>query len=133
MGGRGTFAIGNTPEHLLYKTVAKIEGVKVLDGILEINGVKVKNPKHNLPEESKSSGAYIKLNKDGSFRMMRFYNASHEAAWEIAYHAERNIDKSGKAVLHYHFYGQNFHRGDAIKATKAMKKRYKKFLRGILL
>ena len=55
MGGRGTFAAGNSVPYS-YKTVGFIEGVKVLERI---------NGKHALPESSHSSDAYIKLKPDG--------------------------------------------------------------------
>lgn len=58
MGGRGTFAAGNIVAYV-YRTVGKIEGVKVLVGL---------NGKHGLPEEAHSSRAYIKLKPDGTFR-----------------------------------------------------------------
>lgn len=63
MGGRGTFASGNNVAYT-YKTVGKINGVKVL---------KVIGGKHSLPEESHTSNVYIKLKPDGSFREMRIY------------------------------------------------------------
>ena len=49
MGGRGTFASGNSVAYN-YETVGKIEGVKVLKGTSD---------KHSLPEEAHSSDAYI--------------------------------------------------------------------------
>lgn len=57
MGGRGTFAIGNNVGYI-YKTIDKIEGVKVLKGI---------NGEHSLPETAHSSSAYIKLDHNGNF------------------------------------------------------------------
>ncbi len=63
MGGRGTFASGNNVAYT-YKTVGKINGVKVLKGI---------GGKHSLPEESHTSNVYIKLKPDGSFHEMRIY------------------------------------------------------------
>lgn len=63
MGGRGTFASGNNVAYT-YKTVGKINGVKVLKGI---------GGKHSLPEESHTSNAYIKLKPDSSFHEMRIY------------------------------------------------------------
>ena len=45
MGGRGTFASGNTVAYT-YVTIEKIEGIKVLKGL---------NGKHGLPEETHSS------------------------------------------------------------------------------
>ena len=65
MGGRGTFAAGNSVP-FTYETVGKIAGVKVLQGL---------EGKHSLPEEAHSSRAYIKLKPDGTFHEMRFYEA----------------------------------------------------------
>ncbi len=54
MGGRGTFVSGKKVAYT-YETVGKIDGVKILKGILG---------KHGLPEEAHSSSAYIFLNYD---------------------------------------------------------------------
>ena len=86
MGGRGTFASGNNVAYS-YKTVGKIAGVKVLQGI---------GGKHSLPEESHSGQAYIKLKPDGTFHEMRIYDKNHFLIAEIAYHVEPNI-KIGRA------------------------------------
>lgn len=67
MGGRGTFAAGN-PVPYTYETVGKIYGVKILQGI---------DGKHGLPESSHSSMAYLKMNPDGTFNMMRIYDNKH--------------------------------------------------------
>ena len=123
MGGRGTFAAGNNVAYR-YKTVGKIEGVKVLEGI---------NNAHKLPEEAHSSLAYIRLKPDGTFHEIRFYDKNHFLTFEIAYHPEKNLDPSQKPVLHYHVYDKNFKRSSAKRATKAMKKRYKKFFVGVKL
>lgn len=123
MGGRGTFAIGNKVEHT-YETTGSINGVKVLRGL---------EGKHGLPEESQSSDAYIKLNHNGNFHEMRFYDKDHYLVFELAYHPEPNLDSSRKPVLHYHLYDRDFNRSIAIKATRAMKKRYKKYLKGVKL
>ena len=121
MGGRGTFAAGNIVAYV-YRTVGKIEGVKVLVGL---------NGKHGLPEEAHSSRAYIKLKPDGTFHEMRIYDKDHYLKYEIAYHPEKNIDPSRNPVLHYHVYNREFERSKAIKMTKAMKKYFKKYMKGV--
>ncbi|MBO4446135.1 MAG: hypothetical protein J5782_04235 [Clostridia bacterium] len=122
MGGRGTFAVGNIVPYV-YETVGFIEGVKVLEGV---------DGKHGLPEEAHSSSAYIKLKPDGTFHEMRFYDKDHYLVFEIAYHPEKKLDPSNKPVLHYHTYDRNFGRSEAIKMPKAMKKRYAKYMKGVL-
>jgi hypothetical protein len=121
MGGRGTFASGNIVDYT-YKTVDKLFGIKVLEGL---------EGKHDLPQESHSSNAYIKLYKDGNFQQLRVYDKEHYLKFELAYHPEPKLDPSRKAVLHYHIYDKKFERSDAIKATKAMKKHFGKFLKGV--
>ena len=121
MGGRGTFATGNTVAYV-YQTVDKIAGVKVLTGI---------DGKHGLPEEAHSSHAYIKLKSDGTFHEMRIYDKNHYLVFEIAYHPEPKLDPSRKPILHYHLYDRKFNRTNAAKATKAMKKHFAKFLKGV--
>lgn len=121
MGGRGTFAAGNIVAYT-YKTVGTIGDIKVLVGI---------NGKHGLPEESHTSTAYIKLKPDGTFHEMRIYDKDHYLRFEIAYHPEPKLDPSRKPVLHYHTYGKDFSRTDAAKATKAMWKHFRKYLKGI--
>lgn len=123
MGGRGTFAFGNVVVYT-YQTTSKIEGVKVLSGL---------NGKHGLPEESHSSYAYIKLKPDGTFHEMRIYDKDHFLKFEIAYHPEPSLDPSRKPILHYHEYDRQFNRSSAKKATKAMKKHFKKYLKGVSL
>ncbi len=97
-----------------------IEEVKVLAGL---------NGKHGLPEEAHSGLAYIKLGHNGVFHEMRIYNKDHYLTFELAYHSEPNLDKSRKPVLHYHLYDRDFNRTEAIKATKAMKRHFKKYLK----
>ena len=121
MGGRGTFAAGNVVDYV-YETVDKIEGVKVLAGL---------NGKHGLPEEAHSSNAYIKLKSDGTFHEMRIYDKDHYLIFELAYHPGPKVDPSRKPVLHYHLYNRNFERTNALKATKSMKKHFKKYLKGV--
>lgn len=121
MGGRGTFAAGNIVAYT-YQTVGKIEGVKVLSGM---------NGKHGLPEEAHSSYAYIKLKPDGTFHEIRVYDKNHYLKFELAYHPEPKLDPSRKPVLHFHEYDRHFNRTVAKKATKAMKKHFKKYLKGV--
>lgn len=122
MGGRGTFAAGiNVP--YTYKTSGYIEGVKILTGL---------NGKHSLPEEAHASNAYIKLKPDGTFHEMRFYDKDHYLTLEIAYHPEGKIGPKGKPVLHYHTYDRDFNR-TVHKMTKAMRKHFSKFLKGVKL
>lgn len=123
MGGRGTFAAGNSAP-FTYETVGKIAGVKVLQGL---------EGKHGLPEEAHSSRAYIKLKPDGTFHEMRFYDKDHYLLFEIAYHPEPHIDPSRAPVLHYHLYDRLFNRSDAFKLTKPMKRHFKKYLKGIII
>ena len=121
MGGRGTFAAGNAVAYV-YRTVDTIGGVKVLAGI---------NGKHGLPEEAHSSQAYIKLKPDGTFHEMRIYDKDHYLIFEIAYHPEPSLDSSRKPILHYHLYDRGFKRTNATKATRAMKKHFAKYLKGV--
>ena len=123
MGGRGTFANGNTVAYT-YQTSGFIEGVKVLTGM---------NGKHGLPEEAHASSAYIKLKPDGTFHELRLYDKQHYLTMEIAYHKEPRLDKSGRPVLHYHIYDRFFNRSNAIKAPKAMRKHFQKYFKGVKL
>ena len=123
MGGRGTYAAGNNVAYT-YETIGKIAGVKVLSGL---------NGKHGLPEEAHSSRAYIKLKRDGTFREIRLYDQDHYLTFELAFHPEPNLDPSRKPILHYHLYNRNFERTEPRKATKAMIKHFKKYLKGVPL
>lgn len=100
MGGRGTYSKNNPPVGFAYKTVDKIEGIKVLMPVDE-----KKQPK--LPEESKSSSAYVLYNRDGKFVQYREYNKNHEVVLEIGYHHDSKLTPKGQQardVLHVHFY-----------------------------
>lgn len=121
MGGRGTYAAGKDAAPT-YETVGNIEGVPVLRGL---------GNKHNLPEEAHSSGAYIKLDRNGDFEMYRKYDKNHYLTTEIAYHPERNIDKSSKPVLHIHFYDRNFKRTEARPLTSEELNEYRRYFKGI--
>ena len=136
MGGRGTFAAGNAVSYVYevdkgFSSDGKYNGVKVLKGI-EGSG------KHGLPESSHSSTAYLKMNPDGSFNMMRIYDKHHNLRLEIAYHIENQLG-SGK-VLHYHTYDTSFSQnakgsfkrtiGKLHKNSK-LYKTYSKFFKGV--
>ena len=114
MGGNGTFAAWRKVP-FLYRTVGKINGIKILRGT---GGL------HNLPEEAHSSKAYVKLFPDGNFSMLRFYGKDHRVKLEIAYHREPKIDSEGKPVLHYHLYP------DGIKSRTPARKVGRKFYLG---
>lgn len=136
MGGRGTFAAGNTVPYTYevdtsFSGDGKYKGVKVLKGI-EGSG------KHGLPESSHSSSAYLKMNPDGSFNMLRVYDRSHNLRLEIAYHVENRLGK-GK-VLHYHTYDTLFSqnsKGGFKRTTGVLHKNsklykiYSKFFKGV--
>ena len=124
MGGRGTFASGNSVAHS-YQTVGTIAGVKVLQGI---------NGKHGLPEESHSSKAYIKLKPNGTFHEMRIYDKDHYLVKEIAYHPEPNLNGGNRSenVLHIHEYKRdNFKDRTSRLMTPGEINTYKKYLKGV--
>lgn len=132
MGGRGTFAAGN-PVSYSYQMVDTINGVKVLEGT---------DGKHGLPESAHSSNAYIKLKPDGTFHEMRFYDKNHVLYLEIGYHAEKNLGSPDKPILHYHLYNPLFSktkvggkelRGAAVKLPGGMKKKLRKYFKGVKL
>ncbi len=138
MGGRGTFAAGNPVPYQYevnknFSPDGKFHGVKVLKGI---DGT----GKHDLPVSSHSSSAYLKMNSDGTFNMMRIYDNNHNLKIEIAYHPEKSLGK-GK-VLHYHEYSKSFSQtknGDFTRTTKVLNKnsslykQYKKFFKGVVV
>ena len=127
MGGRGSYSGGGNAPYT-YKTVGKIEGIKVLQP---------NNPKDSLklPEEAHSSSSYILLDKKGIFHQMRIYNENHEAVFEIGYHNESSLGKG--TILHVHIYkspGELSHK-DAKKfkigpGNKYYEK-YKKYFKGV--
>lgn len=137
MGGRGTFAAGNPVPYTYevdtsFSPYGKYKGIKVLRGI---DGT----GKHGLPESSHSSTAYLKMNPDGTFNMMRIYDQNHNLRLEIAYHVDDQLG-SGK-ILHYHIYDTSFSqlakgkpdRTTGIRVHKNSKvyKRYKKYFKGV--
>jgi hypothetical protein len=125
MGGRGTFAVGNIVPYQ-YKTVDKIEGVKVLEPIDSTKSF-------NLPAESHSSSSYIGLDKNGVFHQYREYNSNHDIVFEIDYHYEQGLSKNGEHVFHVHDYLKPGidNRGKAREMTQSEYEKYKKFFRGV--
>lgn len=119
MGGKGTFAVGNSVP-FVYETVGRIGNVKIIE---KIN----KNESRNLPEESHKSKAYILLDKSGVFNKYREYNKKHELLFEIEYGIHR-----GQKSLHYHPYIDG-ERQPAQEISKEQIKKYKKYFRGLTL
>lgn len=115
MGGRGTYAIGNNVEYT-YKTVGKIDGIKVLKGL---GGVK-----HGLPEESHAGASYIGLYNDGSVKQIRLYNKDRTSFTDIEYLIHR-----GKKILHAHDYIDG-KRQKARDLSKEETEKYKKYFGG---
>ena len=127
MGGRGTFAIGNNVAYN-YKTIGKIDGVKIVEPIDKTKALK-------LPEESHSSLGYVLYDKDGVFHQYREYNEKHEVVLEIGYHYEKSLGKGD--VLHVHIHTQPGveHHQKAIKIQlhpgDALYEKYKKLFKGV--
>lgn len=124
MGGRGTFAVGNNVKYQ-YKTVDKIEGVKVLQPINS-------NKSFSMPPEAHSSSCYIVLDKDGVFHQYTEYNKEHLPIFEIGYHFEKGMSKKGEHVFHVHEYSRPGieNRKAARAITKQEFEKYKKYFRG---
>lgn len=139
MGGRGTFA-ANNPVAYTYEVDTsfpggKFEGVKVLKGIPDFG-------KHQLPESSHSSTAYLKMNPDGTFNMIRVYDKNHRLRLEIAYHPEGKLAKGKGSVLHYHVYSPEFSQTKNGKFTRTTEKihknsklykQFKKYFKGVVI
>ena len=129
MGGRGTFANGHNVPYT-YKTVGRIDGVKVLQPIDSSRSLK-------LPEEAHSSSSYVLLDKDGVFHQYREYNAEHKVVLEIGYHYEKSLGHGD--VLHIHIHqnpGIDYHKDPTTvkrKLTKAEYQRYKKYFKGVTI
>ena len=125
MGGRGTFASGNSVPYT-YRTVEKIAGVKVL---APINS----NDSFSMPPEAHSSSNYIILDKSGKFRQYMEYNAQHLPVFEIGYHFEKGISKQGEPVFHYHEYSSPGieNRGKEKPITPELFEKYKKYFKGV--
>ena len=68
------------------------------------------DPSHpgTLPEEAHSSKAYILLDPEGNFRMIREYDDQHYVRREVAYHYEPHLaPQSIGKILHIHDYLPN--------------------------
>ena len=98
--------------------------------------------KHGLPESAHSSTAYIKLDHNGVFREMRFYDKNHVLYLEIGYHPEKSLTGNRHTpILHYHTYDPLFSktklggklRSDAVKLPGGMKKKLHKYFKGVKL
>ena len=140
MGGRGTFAAGNPVPYTYevdtsFSSDGKYKGVKVLKG-MEGTG------KHGLPESSHSSTAYLKMNPDGTFNMMRIYDGNHNLRLEIGYHVDSKLAKGKGKVLHYHIYDTSFSQtidGKPARPSKVLHKNskiyktYRKYFKGVSL
>ena len=123
MGGRGTFASGNSVP-LTYQNVEKIHDVWVVKGI---------NGKHSLPVESHKSNAYIKLEHDGTFKEMRIYAKNHKPLYEIAYHSEPQLNNGKKdKIFHVHYYDKYGNRSNAKPIPKKLFEKYKKYYKGVM-
>lgn len=122
MGGRGTFAVGNNVKYQ-YKTIDKIENVKVLQGTGQF---------HNLPEEAHSSRAYIKVDSKGNFVRYREFNPDHTSHFDIDYHSEPKITGNNTdRVFHIHFYNKYGVRDPVGRLlTNEEYLKYKKLFRG---
>ncbi len=122
MGGRGTYSAGNNVAYS-YKTVGKIEGVKVLRPLR--GAIK-------LPEEAHSSSAYILLDDNGVFKQYREYDHEHYLKFEIGYHRETGLSANGEKILHVHEYTHDFQRTKRL-ITPAEIQKYKKYFKGVSL
>lgn len=114
MGGRGTFSKGFMTKYN-FRTVGRLYGTKILEGI---------GGKHGLPEESHSSGSYVRVRDDGTARQLRIYNKDHTARLDI-----ENTVHQGKEGLHAHDY-INGVRQPARDLTPEEYRLYSKYFRG---
>lgn len=126
MGGRGTFAVGNNVP-FKYKTVGKIDGVKIIQPIDSKKSLK-------RPEEAHSSSSYVLLDRDGVFHQHCEYDSRHRVVLEIGYHHEPSLGKGD--ILHVHIHktpGVEFH-SSAIKERiypgHPIYEKYKNFFKG---
>lgn len=122
MGGRGTFASGNTVPYT-YETVGKVDGVKVLQKI-------DKKASIGLPEEAHSSSAYILNYSNGNFKQLRFYNDDHTAKFDLDYHYEPKLGGRSEPVYHIHEYKNGVRDKIGRTLTKSEYEKYKKFFKG---
>ena len=122
MGGRGTFAAGNSVPYS-YQTIGTYNGVKILNG-MPGTGL------HDLPAEAHSSNMYLKVHKDGSMNMLRIYGKDHYLQAEIAYHPEPQLTGNYQPVLHIHYYDKSFNRSKAQYLDDKTLKEYKRYMKG---
>jgi len=121
MGGRGTYASGNNvPE--TYRCVGYVGGIKVLEA---------PGGSQKLPEESKTSHAYVRYN-NGVFAQYREYE-NQQVSIEIGYHYERNVDPHAPRVLHIHVYTPpgNFQNRKPRRLTASEYEKYKFLFKGV--
>ena len=127
MGGRGTFAAGNSVAYT-YKTVDTIDGFKILRPIDETKSLK-------LPEESHSSTGYVLYDKDGVFHQYREYNSNHEVVMEIGYHYEKSLGSGDVLHVHEHNVPGVEHHNSATKYEIApgnpIYEKYKRLFKGV--
>ena len=129
MGGNGTFASGKIVAYR-WETVGEIDGVRILS-------LKDKGLSRKLPEEAHSSRMYILQHPDdGTFSQLRIYDHFHRLRFEVGFHREPPLDRSGKSVLHYHVYtypsgSSHFERSEARRLTEKMRKKLGKFMKGV--
>ena len=122
MGGRGAFASGN-PVPYTYKTVGKMNGVKILQKI------DTKASK-GLPEEAHSSSAYILKYANGTFKQIRFFNNDHTAKFDIDYHFEPKLGNRKESVYHVHEYKNGVRDIVGRILTKSEYEKYKVYFTG---
>jgi hypothetical protein len=89
------------------------------------------NGKHNLPEESHSSSAYILVNGIGNFKRYRCYNKDLTSAFDIDYHPEFKISGNYEPIYHIHFYKNGVRDKVGRKLTDEEFRKYKKFFGGL--
>lgn len=127
MGGKGTYAAGKSVP-FSYKTVSKIEGVKVVQPMDSSKSLK-------LPEESHSSSSYVLLDKNGVFHQYREYDSQHRVIFEIGYHHEPKLGTGN--VLHVHIHNQpgvenhNSATKEKIYPGHPIYEKYKHFFKGV--
>ena len=103
-------------------------GIKVLK---KVN----KSERPSLPPRSNTPGtAYIRLNKDSSFRQYRQYGEDRKPLFDIEYHGHRHV--LSLHIHHYYSDGSRQTEPDIIAYDKSriinkkMYNKYKKFLKG---
>ena len=126
MGGRGAFTEGKQ-EKYIYRTVDKIEGVKVLAPVDN-------KASHSMPAEAHSSRAYIVLDREkGVFRQYRAFNERHLPTFEIGYHFESGLSENGNHVFRIHEYskpGIEYRQKGRLMTPEEIQK-YRKYFKGV--